>query len=47
MGSLGIENIVKFDYLEGPSAESISRAFETLLQMKAINLENGKITEKG
>ncbi len=47
MGSLGIENFVKFNYLQGPSPESLSRALESLVNMKAIDLSNGKITEKG
>lgn len=47
LGSLGVSNIVRFDYLEGPSPESLSRALDSLLKIKAINLQDGKVTEKG
>lgn len=47
MGSLDIPNVVSFDYLDGPSPESLSWALESLVQMKCLNLENGQITEKG
>ena len=47
MGSLGIENIVWFDYIEGPSPETLSKALEYLVTIKALDPSTGKITEKG
>lgn len=47
MGTLGIENIVRFDYIEGPSPETLSKALEYLVTIKAIDSSSGKITEKG
>lgn len=47
MGTLGIENIVWFDYIEGPSPETLSKALEYLVTIKALDPITGKITDKG
>lgn len=44
---MGVNNIVWFDYIEGPSPESLSRALDTLINIKALNPQDGQITEKG
>ncbi len=44
---MGQKTIVNFDYLEGPSPETLSRCLEHLAHMKAIDFKTGKITEKG
>lgn len=44
---IGVENIVTFDFIEGPSPETVSRALENLIMMEALKGEDGSITKKG
>ena len=44
---LGIENIVKFDFLDPPSPETVLRALETLVHIGAISPDKGEITPEG
>lgn len=44
--SLGIDNIVKFDYLDPPPAETLSTALQQLYVLGALN-HNGQLTKLG
>lgn len=47
MAVLGIENIIGFDFIEGPSPETVSSALENLVILKALDGNTGKVTLNG
>jgi pre-mRNA-splicing factor ATP-dependent RNA helicase DHX15/PRP43 len=44
---LGVENIVKFDFMEAPAPETVFRGLEILVHIGAIDPENGLLTPEG
>lgn len=44
---LKVSNIVTFDFIEPPSPETMSRALEVLVYMKAIDPVKGELTTIG
>ena len=45
--SLGIDDIMKFEWVSAPSSEAIIRALERLVRSGMISEENGRLTEVG
>ncbi|KAJ3342494.1 hypothetical protein HDU93_002253 [Gonapodya sp. JEL0774] len=43
----GVEDLTKFEFLEKPSRQQISRSLETLLALGALHPETGKLTDLG
>jgi len=44
--SLGIENLVKFDFMDPPASETLIRALEELYALAALN-DEGELTKLG
>jgi pre-mRNA-splicing factor ATP-dependent RNA helicase DHX15/PRP43 len=44
---LGVENIVKFDFMEAPAPETVFRGLEILVHIGAIDPEKGFLTPEG
>jgi ATP-dependent RNA helicase DDX35 len=45
--ALGIDDIMKFEWVSAPSSEAIIRAFERLVRSEMIGEEDGRLTEVG
>lgn len=47
LASLGVNNVLKFDFFESPPPQSVSMALENMVLMKAINMKDGFPTKRG